>query len=74
MMGTFSIRDKLIKVLFDSSSTNSVFNGKTWERLGLEAYSINKTYKITTPGGKVGSHHITRKVRLVIGSKVLILF
>jgi hypothetical protein len=29
MMGTFSIRDKLIKVLFDSSSTNSVFNGKT---------------------------------------------
>jgi predicted aspartyl protease len=50
MMDTFSIRDKLIKNLFDSGATNSFLNGKTWEKLGLDAYSSNKTYKITTPG------------------------
>jgi hypothetical protein len=71
MMGTFSIRDKPIKVLFDSGATNSFLNGKIQEKLGLEAYSINKTYKITTPGGEVVSNRLTRKVPLVMGSKTI---
>jgi hypothetical protein len=68
-MGTFW--DKPIKFLFDSGATNSFLNGKTREKLGLEAYSINKTYKITTPGGEVVSNRITKKLPLVMGSKMI---
>jgi hypothetical protein len=71
MMSTFSIRDKPIKILFDSGATNSFFNGKTREKLRLEDYSINKTYKINTPGSEVVSNRITRKVPLVTDSKTI---
>jgi predicted aspartyl protease len=35
MMGTFAIRGKPIRVLFDSGATHSFMNGKTLSKVGL---------------------------------------
>jgi hypothetical protein len=71
MTGTFSINHHPVIILFDSRSTHSFVNAKYGTRIGLDIYPTNGDYKITTPGGKILSNQIFRKVPLQLGSLLM---
>jgi predicted aspartyl protease len=71
LMGTFSINDTPIKILFDSGATNSFLSGKLVGRLGLIGSHIKSAYAIVTLGGKISSHTLTYGVPLRLGSKTV---
>jgi predicted aspartyl protease len=48
MMGTFSIRGKPIRVLFDSGATHSFMNGKTLSKVGFNSCNTNDPFTIKT--------------------------
>jgi hypothetical protein len=48
MMGTFSIRGKPIRVLFDSGANHSFMNAKTLSKVGLNTCSTNDVFTIKT--------------------------
>jgi hypothetical protein len=50
MMGTFSIRDKPIRVLFDSGATHSFMNGKTLSKVGMNSCNTNDAVTIKNSG------------------------
>jgi hypothetical protein len=62
MTGTFSINHHPVIVLFDSGAST---------KIGLDIYPTNGEYKITTPGGKILSNQICRKVPLQLGSQLI---
>jgi predicted aspartyl protease len=64
MTGTFSINHHPVIVLFDTGSTHSFVSAKYGTKIGLDIYPTNGDYKITTPGGKILSNQICRKVPL----------
>jgi hypothetical protein len=68
MMGTFSINHHPVIVLFDSGATHSFISKECGTKIGLDIYSINEAYKIITPGGKILSNQICRKVPIQLGS------
>jgi predicted aspartyl protease len=68
MMGTFSINHHPVIVLFDSGATHSFISKEYGTKVGLDVYSINEAYKIITPGGKILSNQICRKVPIQLGS------
>jgi hypothetical protein len=68
MTGTFSINHYPVIVLFDSGATHSFISKNCGTKMGLDIYSINEAYRITTPGGKVLSNQICRKVPIQLGS------
>jgi hypothetical protein len=67
MMGTFSIRGKPIRVLFDSA-LHVVMNGKTLSKVGLNSCNTNDAFTIKTAGGNFSSELVTRGVPLELGS------
>jgi hypothetical protein len=69
MMGTFSIRGKPIRVLFDSGATHSFMNAKTLSKVGLNSCNTNDTFTIKTVGGNITSELVTKGVLLELGSK-----
>jgi hypothetical protein len=71
MMGTFSIRGKPIRVLFDSGATHSFMNGQTLSKVGLNSCNTNDTFTIKTAGGNISSELVTKGVHLEIGSKTV---
>jgi hypothetical protein len=71
MMGTFSINHHPVIILFDSGATHSFVSAKYGTKMGLDIYSTNEDYKITTPGGKILSNQICRKLPLQLGSQVI---
>jgi hypothetical protein len=71
MMGTFSIRGKPIRVLFDSGATHSFMNGKTLSKVGLNSCNTNDAFTIKTAGGNISSELVTRGVPLELGSKTI---
>jgi hypothetical protein len=71
MMGTFSIRGKPIRVLFDSGATHSFMNAKTLSKVGLNSCNSNGTFTIKTAGGNISSELVTRAVLLELGSKTI---
>jgi hypothetical protein len=71
MMGTFSIRGKPIRVLFDSGTTHSFMNGKTLSRVGLNSCNTNDAFTIKTAGGNISSELVTRGVPLELGTKTI---
>jgi hypothetical protein len=71
MMGTFSIRGKPIRVLFDSGATHSFMNGKTLSKVGLNSCNTNDAFTIKTAGGNISSELVTRGVLLELGSKTI---
>jgi hypothetical protein len=62
LMGTFSINNTPVKILFDSGATHSFIS---------ENLQTKSAYKITTPGGNITSHLVTFGVPLRLGSKVI---
>jgi hypothetical protein len=71
MMGTFSIRGKPIRVLFDSGATHSFMNGKTLRKVGLNSCNTNDAFTIKTAGGNISSELVTRGVPFELGSKTI---
>jgi hypothetical protein len=71
MTGTFSINHHPVIVLFDSGATHSFISKDCGTKVGLDIYSTNKDYKITTPGGKILSNQICMKVPLLLGSQLM---
>jgi hypothetical protein len=71
MMGTFSIRGKPIRVLFDSSATHSFMNGKTLSKVRLNCCNTNDAFTIKTVGGNISSELVTRGVPLELGSRTV---
>jgi hypothetical protein len=71
LMGTFSINDTPVKVLFDSGATHSFINESLLDKLGLRGVQTKSAYKITTPGGNITSQFVTFEVPLRLGSRVI---
>jgi predicted aspartyl protease len=71
MMGTFSIRGKPIRVLFDFDATYSFINGKTMSKLGLNSSNTNEAFTIKTAGGNISSELVTRGVPLQLGRRTV---
>jgi hypothetical protein len=71
MMGTFTIRVKPIRVLFDSGATHSFMNAKTLSKVGLNSGNTNDAFTIKTAGGNISSELVTRGVLLELGSKTI---
>jgi predicted aspartyl protease len=59
MMGTFSIRGKPTRILFDSSATHSFMNGKMLSKFGLNSCNTNEAFTIKTAGGNISSELVT---------------
>jgi hypothetical protein len=71
MMGTFAIRGKPIRVLFDSGATHSFMNAKTLSKVGLNSCNTRDSFTIKTAGGNISSELVTRGVLLELGSKTI---
>jgi hypothetical protein len=69
LMGTFSINDTPVKILFDSGATHSFISENLLGKLGLKGSHTESAYKIITPGGNISSHTVTFGVLLKLGSK-----
>jgi hypothetical protein len=71
MMGTFSINHQLMIILFDSGATHSFISSKCGTKVGLDFYPTKGAYMIATPGGKIASNKIYRKVPIQLGSNLI---
>jgi hypothetical protein len=71
MTGTFSINHQPVIILFDSSATLSFISPKCGTKVGLDLYPTPRTYMIVTPGGKISSNQIYRKVPIQLGSNLI---
>jgi hypothetical protein len=71
LMGTFSINDIPVKILFDSGATHSFISGGLVEKLNLNGSHVKDAFTIVTPGGKISSHTIALGVPLKLGSKTV---
>jgi hypothetical protein len=71
LMGTFSITDTPLKILFDSGATHSFISENLLGKLGLMGSHTKSAYKVITPGGNISSHTIALGVPLKLGSKTI---
>jgi hypothetical protein len=71
MTGTFSINHQPVIILFDSSATHSFISSKCGTKVGLDFYPTKGAYMIATPGGKIASNQIYRKVPIQLGSNLI---
>jgi hypothetical protein len=71
MTGTFSINHQPVIILFDSGATHSFIGSKCGTKVGLDFYPTNGAYMITTPGSKISSKQIYRKVPILLGSNLI---
>ena len=70
MTGTFSVNHKAVVILFDSGASYSFIIAKFGAKAALDFCHTKGSYMISTPGGKVASNQIIRKVPLKLGSKI----
>jgi hypothetical protein len=71
MTGTFSINHQPVIILFDSGATHSFISSKCGTKVGLNFYPTNGAYMIATPGSKISSNQIYRKVPIQLGSNLI---
>jgi hypothetical protein len=71
LMGTFSINDTPVKMLFDSGATHSFISEKQVCKLGLSGSHVKKDFTIVTLSGKISSHTLELGVPLKLGSKMV---
>jgi hypothetical protein len=69
LMGTFSINDTPVKILFYLGATHSFISENLLGKLGLRGSHTKSSYKIITPGGNISSHMVAFGVSLKLGSK-----
>jgi hypothetical protein len=55
-MGTFSINDTPVKILFDSGATHSFISENLLGKLSLRGSHTKLASKIIMPGGNISSH------------------
>jgi predicted aspartyl protease len=70
LTGIFFIRGFSVKVLFDSGATHSFINEKILNKLGLKSCHMNRSFLITTLGGRVTTGKLLMRVPLELGSKI----
>jgi predicted aspartyl protease len=68
LMGTFSINNTPVKILFDSGDTHSFIGEKLISKMGIKGSHTNSSYKIITPRGQITSDILIRGVCLGLGS------
>jgi hypothetical protein len=71
MTGTFSINHQPVIILFNFGTTYSFISPKCGTKVGLDYYPTNGAYMIATPGGKISSNQIYRKVPIQLGSNLI---
>jgi hypothetical protein len=71
MTGTFSINHQPVIILFDSGATHSFVSSKCGTKVGLDLYPTSGAYMIATPGGKILSNQIYKKVPIQLGSNLI---
>jgi hypothetical protein len=71
LMGTFSINDTPIKILFNSGATHSFLSENLAGRLSLSGSHVKEAFTIVSLGGKISSHTLTLRVPLKLGSKTV---
>jgi hypothetical protein len=71
MTGIFSINHQPVIILFDSGATHSFISSKCGTKVGLDFYPTRGAYMIATPGGKIPSNIIYRKVPIQLGSNLI---
>jgi hypothetical protein len=71
MTGTFTVHHHPAIILFDSGATHSFISTRFGTKIGLDFYSTNGTYMITTPGGRIASNQICRGVPIQLGSTLI---
>jgi predicted aspartyl protease len=69
MSGTFSIHHQPVVTLFDSGATHSFISNNCGTRIGLDLCPTKGAYMISTPGGKITSGQMVKKVPIQFGSK-----
>jgi hypothetical protein len=72
LMGTFSIRDHPIRILFDSGATHSFISESLVSKLGLHSCHTKDSFVVATARGRILSNTITKVVPLQLGSKTLL--
>jgi hypothetical protein len=69
MSGTFSIHHKPVVTLFDSGATHSFVSNNCGTQIGLDLCPTKGAYMISTPGGKITSDQMVKRVPIQFGSK-----
>jgi hypothetical protein len=72
LTATFSIRDHLVKVLFDSGATHSFISESLVSKLGLHSCHPKESFVIATTGRRIPSDTLTKVVPLQLGSKTFL--
>jgi hypothetical protein len=58
-------------ILFNSGATHSFIGPKCGTKVGLDLYPTKGAYMIATPGGKISSNQIYRKVPIQLGTNLI---
>ena len=69
MAGTFHIHDQPASILFDTGASHSFISTKCIEKHGFLYEQTGHKFLITTPGGKVTTSQVIRRV-IRLGSKI----
>jgi hypothetical protein len=72
LMGTFSIRDHPVRILFDSGATHSFISESLVSKLGLHSCHTNDSFVVATAGGRILSNTINKAVPLQLGNKTFL--
>ena len=70
MTGTFLVNNHPVVVLFDSGASHTFISKECASRLGLEVESMSRSCHINSPGGKLVTNHIVRRVPLKLQGKI----
>jgi hypothetical protein len=71
MTDTFSINHQPVVILFDSGATHNFISSKCGTKVGLDFHPTQGAYMIATPGGKISSNQICRRVPIQMGSNLI---
>jgi hypothetical protein len=72
LMGTFSIREYPVRILFDSRATHSFISVSLVSKLGLHSCHTKDSFVVATAGGRILSNTLTKVVPLQLGSETFL--